>query len=569
MVLKFRLKYSILTFLSIVLFSFSSSFSAQTFIVDSQETFNDALGKANSGDTIEWVNGLYENIYLNINKGDVIVKAKERGSVTFTGNSRVLISADDVILDGFQFLGGNIGTQDVIKTTGSNNLFVHLNIKDYVSYKYLVIKEECRNNTVAYCNFENRINLDDQNILSILVDKNKPGYHKVQYCSFKNFNGTGNDLGIEPIRIGVSTQSEFISRTIVEHCYFTQCNGDGELISNKARQNIFRYNTFFDNPVAELVLRHGDEGIVYGNFFLDNMGGVRVREGKNHFIFNNYFSGLTKRSIYLQNEPSDPLENITILYNTIVNSAEFILGGDGGNKPKSVTIANNIFLEPKESLFEDRTGTEVWKNNLAFGSLGISSREGITEVDPKLIENEFGYLEISAESPAVKSAASDYPKPPQIDNLEYDYQIRKDIMENTRPNAAIGQDIGCLVFPVITKLRPTANAGNTGPSYLWSQTTSIEIDPFLISFKAFPNPVTSDLHLHYSLDKALDLEADLLDSFGRVIKPISSLSSETGDHSIKISMEDLPSGLYFLSIRSRRKGSSTIRKTTYQIIKLE
>ena len=96
-------------------------------------------------------------------------------------------------------------------------------------------------------------------------------------------------------------------------------------------QNVIRYNTFENNSKAELVLRHGSEAIVYGNFFLNNMGGVRVREGQGHFIYNNYFSDLRTRAIYLQNEDSDPLDQISILYNTIVNSAEVRLGGTGAD----------------------------------------------------------------------------------------------------------------------------------------------------------------------------------------------------------------------------------------------
>ena len=80
-------------------------------------------------------------------------------------------------------------------------LITHINIQNYTSHKYLVVDEVSRRTTISYCNFENRINLDDKNILSILVD-DEPGFHKIQYCSFKNFDGDGNDFGIEPIRIG-------------------------------------------------------------------------------------------------------------------------------------------------------------------------------------------------------------------------------------------------------------------------------------------------------------------------------------------------------------------------------
>jgi len=152
-----------------------------------------------------------------------------------------------------------IGTLDVVRIYGSDVLITQINIQNYTSYKYLRVYEESRRTTISYCNFENRLNLDDQNILSILVD-DEPGYHKIQYCSFKNFDGLGADQGIEPIRIGVSSQGDLDSRTLVEYCYFTRCNGDGEIISHKSRQNVYRYNTFENNPYSELVLRHGDEG---------------------------------------------------------------------------------------------------------------------------------------------------------------------------------------------------------------------------------------------------------------------------------------------------------------------
>jgi hypothetical protein len=217
------------------------------------------------------------------------------------------------------------------------------------------------------------------------VDANNPGYHKIQYCSFKNFDGTGNDLGIEPIRIGLSTQADRNSRSLVEFCYFTQCNGDGEIISSKASQNVYRFNTFENNPLAELVLRHGSENIVYANFFLNGKGGVRIREGQDQYIYNNYFYDIDDRPLYIQNEASDPLANINIAFNTIVDCKEVDLGGSGSNPPTNVVFANNIFADPKNRLFEDATNTETWIGNLSDGILGISNpSSGLNSGNPGL-----------------------------------------------------------------------------------------------------------------------------------------------------------------------------------------
>ena len=225
------------------------------------------------------------------------------------------------------------------------------------------------------------------------------------------------------------------------------------------------------------MLRHGSEAVVYGNFFLNNMGGVRVREGQNHFIYNNYFSGLTKRSIYLQNEASDPLDNISILYNTILNSEGVILGGSGDYKPANVTFANNIFTQPVDDLFSDPTGTEAWMGNIAFGSLGISKPDGISEVDPKLEENSEGYFGLSSDSPAIDAAQAGYPATPEYPGLEYDHEIAFDLMKQQRPEEIAQKDLGCSEYPHEELIKPLATKENTGPSYLWKgQTLNLRLN---------------------------------------------------------------------------------------------
>ena len=179
---------------------------AEKYIVNSQAEFDDALAMVSTNDSIVWKPGIFKDIYMDVDKNNLVIIAEVLGNTKFTGASKVNITGSYVTLKGFQFIDGNIGDDYVINTTGSHNVFTELNIEGYTSYKYLVIREECQYVEVSYCNFENRINLDDQNILSILVDDTNPGYHTIRYCSFKNFDGTGNDMGIEPIRIGLSTQ---------------------------------------------------------------------------------------------------------------------------------------------------------------------------------------------------------------------------------------------------------------------------------------------------------------------------------------------------------------------------
>lgn len=441
---------------------------AQTrYDVSSGVAFNTAQEQASAGDTIVWESGVYADTRMDINKDGLIVTAEQYGTVLFKGVSRVVINANDITFSGFQYVGGFIRNLDVIKVHGSDVLITHVNIQNYTSFKYLRVYAESRRTTISYCNFENRLNLDDQNILSILVD-DEPGYHKIQYCSFKNFEGIGLDEGIEPIRIGVSSQGHLDSRTLVEFCYFTRCNGDGEIISHKSRQNVYRYNTFENNPVAELVLRHGDEGIVYGNFFLNNMGGVRIREGSHHSIYNNYFEGLDNRVIYLMNDPADPLNDIHIYHNTIINSEEVRLGGRGDNPPTDVIIANNVFTNPSTRLFQEDTGNETWIGNLSFGTLGIDlPSTGLLDTDPALYENIEGFFQPASSSPVIAAASAGYPAVTLYPGMEYDHDIMLDLMKESRPVSIANQAMGASEFSSTVHVQPHATEMNTGPSYLF------------------------------------------------------------------------------------------------------
>ena len=435
--------------------------------VASVAEFNSAQDQASAGDTIVWAPGTYADVGMSINKDGLIVTALPHGTVLFKGVSRATINANEVTFSGFQYVGGYIATLDVIRVYGNDVLISHVNIQNYTCFKYLVVYEESRRTTISHCNFENRLNLDDKNILSVLVD-NEPGFHKIQHCSFKNFDGIGNDQGIEPIRIGVSTQGDLDSRTLVEYCYFTKCNGDGEIISHKSRQNVYRYNTFENNPVAELVLRHGDEGIVYGNFFLNNMGGIRVREGSNHFIYNNYFEGLNNRTIYLQNDPSDPLSEIHIYHNTIINSDEVRLGSNGSNPPTNVTLANNVFINSAGSIFSEDTEDETWIGNLYTGDLGIDlPTTGLTDMDPELVQNPEGFYQPAAASPVIGAASADYPAVPLYPGMDYDNEILLDLMQEPRPLALAERAVGASEFSAITNIQPFATELNSGPSYLF------------------------------------------------------------------------------------------------------
>ena len=552
---------------------YSTTMIAEVTYVTSQLEFIMAHNGATMNDSIIWRSGVYPDIYMNISKDHLFIAAETLGSTTFTGAARVNITSDYVTLKGFQFLDGDIGTSDVINTTGSYNTFTQLNIRAYTCYKYLRVREESQFTEITYCNFENRLNLDDQNILSILVDETNPGYHKIQYCSFKNFDGTGNDLGIEPIRIGLSTQADRISRSLVEYCYFTQCNGDGELISSKATQTVYRFNTFENNPLAELVLRHGSEAIVYGNFFLNGKGGVRVREGQNHYIYNNYFSGLDDRSINLQNRDSDPLDSIHIAFNTIVGCDKVILGGDGDDKPTHVTFANNIFSEPLDGLFEDPTGTEAWISNVAFGNLGMAMpATGIMIVDPLFEENSAGFLGLTEGSPAINAALPGYALLPQFEGMDtIDTALMFDLLGQDRPAIIEEKDLGCTEYPHDRLIQPLATEENTGPSYNTSATTSTHDKTLIVDdlISINPNPVSDQLTITIHSGSTIDLKLDLINFEGRSIDTLAEQSILSREVTITKDLGELPTGVYTIRALSSDHQDGVKRMQSIKFAKVQ
>lgn len=538
----------------------TTSLSAETFIVTSQEEFNTAQSQAASGDEIVWPDGVYANVVMRITKSDLIIRAENLGGTVFNGFSRVEIDGDNIDFIGVQYVGGNLGAADVVSIRGSNIKFNQVNIRAYTCRKYLRVREESQYVDISYCNFENRLNAADQNILSVLVNANQPGYHKIRHCSFKNFPGGGNDEGVEPIRIGVSSQAEFISRTLVEYCYFTACDGDGEIISSKATQNVYRFNTFENNTKAELVLRHGSEAIVYGNFFLNGKGGVRVREGQDHYIYNNYFEGLEDRAIFLQNEDSDPLDNINIAFNTIVDCDEIFLGGNGSFPPSNVTFANNIITEPNDELFEDATGNETWIGNIGFGTVGIiQPGSGLTITDPQLEENAAGYFGLSAGSPAINAALPGYAELPQFAGMDpIDTSILMDLMGQARPATINDKDLGANEFPHNAGIQPIATEENTGPDYNSSTATSVGNGLLIVNdaIQLFPNPVDKEITLTIAEGAGFDITVDLLDFRGSRLHTLHQVQRTVSEVVFQQSVDNLPAGLYTIRATGRKEDAS-------------
>lgn len=437
---------------------------ATNFPVKSLPEYLSAEAKAKPGDTIEWPAGTFQDINWIISKDGLVIKAAQPGATIFTGSSKVEIKAAGTTFCGFQFIGGKTDG-DICKISGSHNLIEQLNFSDYRCNYYLNVATTAQHNTIRYCNFEKKPEDKQSSVVQIQVAEKQPGYHVVSHCSFKNHTAppnAGGDYGIEALRIGYSYQAKFISRTIVEYCYFYRCNGDGEVISSKARENIYRYNTFADNGESHFTLRHGSDNVVYGNFFL-NGAGLRIKEGQNQMVYNNYFQTGKYWTIKLENYKADPLKNIVIAHNTFANSGPLLMGGKGDFQPAEVTLANNLFYQSTTPILNDLTGKESFSGNAFQATEKPSVDQGFYATNVAIKKNEAGFFQ-----PEKKISGTKTNLPLQILDIPErndDPQIDLDIAGNKRP--AKNKSAGCFEpDKKSVSAKPYATDQNTGPDYL-------------------------------------------------------------------------------------------------------
>ena len=125
----------------------------------------------------------------------------------------------------------------------------------------------------------------------------------------------------------------------------TEVDGENEIISNKSLGNTFRNNTFRKSR-GSLVLRHGAQALVEGNYFIGEnkakSGGIRVSD-QDHVIINNYMQGLDNTSDAYNNGITlmggnassggtssgyQHVNNVLIAFNTIYNADDPIYFND-------------------------------------------------------------------------------------------------------------------------------------------------------------------------------------------------------------------------------------------------
>jgi poly(beta-D-mannuronate) lyase len=369
-------------FIFIVCFCFAvlSAF-AKTYKVENISQFNTTVKLVNAGDSIILKNGVWKDVEFKFKaKGEpnkmIYLVAETPGKVTIEGKSRLQLSGQYLYVSGLTFINGSTPKSVVIEFRTSSTEYAYNSVLNQcVIDKFNQPKDTAdhwvgmygKKNVVEYCYFGGKSNEGT----TLVVWPNDSNSIDNGHLIYRNYFGPRPRLGSnggETIRIGTSHVCMNSSRTIVDGNYFEHCNGETEIISNKSCDNIFVNNTFFESE-GSLVMRHGDRGIVAGNWFIGNgkinTGGVRViNEG--HKIYNNYFYKLRgddfRSALAIMNAIPDsplngymPVKNVIIANNTYYDCStpwSFGVGfGDRNRivKPESTLLLNNLIYSPNEA----------------------------------------------------------------------------------------------------------------------------------------------------------------------------------------------------------------------------
>ncbi len=364
------------------------------------EAVHQALTTAQPGDTLWLANGQWTDAELVVvgngtAQKPIVVMAQTAGQVQFTGNSNLKIAGEYMVVSGLHFTNGYTPTREVIAfRVNKEQLAYHCRVTQTAIVGYTNPE---RHDNDLWVGIYGKYNRFDHNALvgkgnrgvTLAVRLNTKESQDNQHQIDHNYFGPRDVLGAnggETLRIGTSHYSLTYSNTAVTNNYFDRCNGEHEIISNKACGNLFQGNTFFE-CAGTLTFRHGNDNRAVSNAFFGNRaphtGGIRVINQK-QTVSNNYGYGLTGHRfrgamVIMNGVPNSPINRYHQVKDCQVNNNTFIncdyvqlcAGSDAERSavPLNTTVNNNLFWnEGKDDVFtvyDDITGISFAGNVLS------------------------------------------------------------------------------------------------------------------------------------------------------------------------------------------------------------
>ena len=425
-------------FLILLILPFSSLLG-KSYKVANIEEFNEKSKILMAGDSIVLSNGIWKDAKLvfkgnGVKNNYIYLLAEKPGEVSLEGESYLRMSGNWLYVSGLVFKNGHSPRSTVIEfRTSSKDYAYNSVLNECVIDRYnQEVKDSTDNwialygqkNTIQNCYFAGKTNVGT----TLIVCPNDENSIHNQHLIYRNYFGFRPRLGSnggETIRMGTSEVCTNSSQTIVKGNYFEHCSGETEIISNKSCDNVILDNTFYECE-GSVVLRHGNNALVAGNWFIGNnkpnTGGVRViNEG--HKIFNNYFYRLTgddfRSSLAIMNGiPNSPANGYAPVRNVIVANNTYFdcdfpwafgvgLGfRDRTAKPENTLLLNNlIFCPTNEELIKyyDKTDGIALDNNVLVNKDGNLNIKGA--VKGEVYRSKLGNLDVVYSNTPAKKVA--------------------------------------------------------------------------------------------------------------------------------------------------------------------
>lgn len=301
--------------LGFVLLCFALPTWAKHILVASVKEAYIKVDQLKAGDTLLLKDGIYKDIQLVVKRSGskekpIVIAAQNGGKVFFTGDAKVELRGEYLVLKDIYFKDGN---RDVTKWKshgpglvaiyGSYNRVTGcvFNAFDEANSAYITtslteegkVPKHCR---IDHCVFTDKITFDQVINLNNRPKADKESkvlgeamYHRIDHCFFSNPPKPGNAGG--GIRVGYYRND--IGRCLIDSNLFVRQDSEAEIVTSKSQENVYYGNTIL-NCQGTLNFRHGDKQVALNNFFIstDNKygyGGMFVW-GSQHIIANNYFN---------------------------------------------------------------------------------------------------------------------------------------------------------------------------------------------------------------------------------------------------------------------------------------
>ncbi len=357
--------------------------------------FAEAAKTIAAGDTIILQDGTWTDARLKVHaegtaEKPVTIKAQTAGKVVFTGDSRVSIAGEHIVVDGLWFQNPTgeeaielrIDSDELANDCRITNCAVTNELQTVPGTSARFVSIYGARNRIDHCYIAGKTSEGTTMVVWLSNEAKDQGKHRIDHNHFGPRQRLGKNGG-ETIRLGDSKTSMQTAACVVEHNLFEKCDGEAECISNKSCGNIYRFNTF-KGVSGTLTLRHGNKCIVEGNLFdgagAKGTGGVRII-GEYHVVTGNHFENLTgdkERSALciMLGIPDSPangyfqVKHAEITGNSFIQCEHNILIGMSGDKkatlpPLETRISDNYIDTSKGEAFEIKCAVDgvTTKNN--------------------------------------------------------------------------------------------------------------------------------------------------------------------------------------------------------------